>query len=280
LDFEFGYVKGGCRLSLFLAYIRLNIKMMFQYRKGFLISALIHPLELVVGAVIFTSIYSYGNLETLHGYSLPQIIWYIGGMQIVGTIIWNNASSRIPYQIRDGSLTVQMLKPVTLFGFELANAIALRTVGILFEFVPILAIQMLIFFPDFITSASTLKFIVCVAFSFLLFFLLNFLVAMTAFYMKNNSSMVALKSILTAFAGGTIIPIEFFPSWLQKWSETLPFRYLYYEPLQFFLNREPARSWDYFVQVIGMQVFWIASFYLAIKLLWPIVIKRYCAVGG
>lgn len=267
-------------MNLLAAYIKLNIKIMFQYRKSFLLSALIHPLELVIGAVIFTSVYAFGNLESIHGYSLSQIVWYIGGMQIVGTIIWNNASGRLSNQILDGSLSILLLKPTSVFMFELANAVALRAVGILFEFFPILIIQIILFFPDFITIASTLKFVLCVFLSFFLFFLLNFAVGMTAFYMKNNSSMIALKFILTAFAGGTLIPIEFLPGWLQRLSEILPFRYLYYEPLQFFLNREAAGRWEYFVHVLGMQLLWIGLFFIGIKLVWPKVIKHFCAVGG
>lgn len=267
-------------MNLLAAYIKLNIKIMFQYRKSFLLSALIHPMELIIGAVIFTSVYAFGNLESIHGYSLAQIVWYIGGMQIVGTIIWNNAAGRLSNQILDGSLAIHLLKPASVFMFEMANAVALRIVGILFEFIPILIIQMILFFPSFITIGSTLKFVLCVLLSFFLFFLLNFSVGMTAFYMKNNSSMIALKSILTAFAGGMLIPIEFLPSWLQRLSEFLPFRYLYYEPLQFFLNREASSSWEYFVRVLGMQVVWICLFFIGIKLLWPKVIKRFCAVGG
>lgn len=237
-------------------------------------------MELIVGAIIFTSVYAFGNFDSIHGYSLTQIVWYIGGMQIVGTIIWNFAAGRLSNQILDGSLSIHLLKPASIFMFEFANAVALRVVGILFEFFPVLIIQMLLFFPDFITFGSTLKFILCVFLSFFLFFLLNFAVGMTAFYMKNNSSMIALKTILTAFAGGTIIPIEFFPDWLQRLSVVLPFRYLYYEPLQFFLNREAAGGWGYFVNVLGMQLLWIAVFFVGIKLVWPQVIKRYCAVGG
>jgi hypothetical protein len=34
-----------------------------------------------------------------HGYSLAQIVWYIGGMQIVGTIIWNDINvNNIPIE--------------------------------------------------------------------------------------------------------------------------------------------------------------------------------------
>ncbi|XEC93611.1 ABC transporter permease [Paenibacillus tarimensis] len=267
-------------MSLLAAYIKLNLKIMFQYRKSFLISALIHPMELVVGAIIFTSVYAYGNFESIHGYSLSQIVWYIGGMQIVGTIIWNFAAGRMSNHILDGTLSIYLLKPASIFKFELANAIALRTVGILFEFIPILIIQTVIFFPSFMTAASTLKFVLCAVLSFFLFFLLNFIIGMAAFFIKNNGSIIAFRTIMTSFVGGTIIPLEFFPGWLQRLSEFLPFRYLYYEPLQFFLNREAAQSMAYFGHVIAMQLLWITLFFLTIKLSWPHVIKRYCAVGG
>ena len=243
-------------------------------------SALIHPMELIVGAVVFTTVYAYGNYDSIHGYSLPQMIWYIGGMHIVGTIIWNFTDGRLSNSILDGSLSIHLLKPASVFKFELANAIALRAVGILFEFIPILIVQTVIFFPGFMTWGSSMKFVLCAILSFFLFFLLNFLTGMAAFFMKNNSSVIALKSILTAFVGGTIIPIEFFPEWLQRISAFLPFRYLYYEPLQFFLNREAARSLDYFGNVIGTQLLWIVFLSLLIKLTWPSVIKRYCAAGG
>lgn len=267
-------------MNLLAAYVKLNIKIMFQYRKSFLLSALIHPMELIIGAVIFTSVYAYGSLNSIHGYNLAQMVWYIGGMQIVGTIIWNNTPWRLSSSILDGSLSMYLLKPTSIFKFELANAIALRIVGILFEFVPILMIQIILFFPSFMSITSSLKFAACTFLSFFLFFLVNYLIGITAFFMKNNSSIIAFSSICTSIVGGTIIPIEFFPNWLQRLSSFLPFRYLYYEPLQFFLNREAAHGWNYFGHVLVMQLFWIAFFYFIIKLVWPHVIKRYCAVGG
>lgn len=263
------------------AFIKLNMKTLFQYRKTFFLSAIIQPIELIVGIVIFTSVYKFGNYDTIHGYSLTQMVWYIGGMQILGNIIWNITDSRVSNQILDGSLSIHLLKPASLFQFELANAVAFRSIGILFETIPILAIQSILFFPSFLTWVSTMKFAVCALLSFFLFFLVNFLVGMAAFIIKSNSSIISFKFILISFFGGTmIIPLDFFPEWLQTVSLFMPFRYLYYDPLQFFLNRETAQSLSYFGQVVGMQMLWIALLYLTIKLLWPRVIKRYCAVGG
>lgn len=268
------------RMNLFLAYIQLNMKIMFQYRKSFLISAIIHPMELVISVMIFTSIYHNSGTDSIHGYSLAQMIWYLGGMQIVGTIIWNFTDSRLSSQVLDGSLAVQLLKPASIFQFELANAIALRTVGILFEFIPILIVQSLVFFPNFLTPLSIAKFAVAAAMSFCLFFVMNFLIGTFAFWLKNVRSLGTIKFIFVAFTGGSIIPIEFFPDWLKQVTYFLPFRYLYYEPLQFFLNREAAQSIGYFLKTVCMQLFWVVLLYAVGRLLWKRAIKRFCAVGG
>ena len=67
----------------------------------------------------------------------------------------NFAESRISRKIITGDL----LKPLSLFRNELANAVALRTVGVCMEFIPGIIFFSLMYLPTFLTPLSLGKFV-------------------------------------------------------------------------------------------------------------------------
>jgi ABC-2 type transport system permease protein len=173
-----------------------------------------------------------------------------------------------------------LLKPVSIFGVELGHAAALRTTGVLFEFVPSIFLYSLMCYPEFMTGASLCRFLLCIVLSFLLAFMISFLVGLSAFFIKNNLSMRNLKFIIIGLFGGAYFPIDFYPVWIRNIVDWLPFKYVFYVPLQLLLNRMGNGSFGEYARIIAIQVAWIFGLFLLCKLLWDKSVKRFCAVGG
>ena len=135
----------------FLEVIRMHFKVFIQYKWSYMISLIIEPISLLINIALFTSIYSYNHTTFIKGYSLNQMIWYFMGATFVSVFVWNFTDSRISNKILSGDFTIDLLRPISVFRFELANAIALRIVGVLMEFVPGVILYSLILlspFPD------------------------------------------------------------------------------------------------------------------------------------
>lgn len=260
--------------------VDMNVRATFQYRVSFLLSMIIFPLMLVVNVMLFQGIYDYTGAETIKGYTLSQMIWYFASVPFVWVFIWTMTAYRVSNRIIRGDLTMDFLRPMSLFHFEFAHHIGQRLTALGLEFVPPLLIYSAIYYPDFMTFASLGKFCITAALASVLMFFLSFLIGMAAFGLKNIRALEDLKSVLMGVFGGALIPIDFLPEAVRKAADVLPFKYVFYEPLQFFLNNPAKAGWDPLMKTVLMQLFWIVVLYVVIRLLWSVASKRFCAVGG
>lgn len=267
-------------MKTFIEIIKLNLKVFLQYKWGFAMSLVMQPIIIMINIALFTSIFQYNNTNSIKGYTLDQMIWYFNAASFVFIFIWNFTDVRISERILSGELAIDLLRPVSVFRVELGNAIALRTVGVLFEFVPGIILYSLIFFPTFLTIVSTLKFIALAMLAFLLYFLFNFLLGLLAFVVKNNTSLSSLRVTLVAIAGGSMIPMEFYPKWLYDALEFLPFKHMFYWPVQIFLNKPEVQSMDFMIRTITIILIWMTTLYVLCKVLWKLAVRQFASVGG
>ena len=86
--------------------------------------------------------------------------------------------------------------------------------------------------------------------------------------------------MLFAVFGGSYIPLNFLPESIKNISCYLPFQYIIYWPIQFFLNTEETSEVKVFLYVIINQILWILVLYIIYRILWKKAIKKYVSFGG
>ncbi len=266
------------KVRIFKKLIAMHFQIFLNYKWGFLITLFIVPIYMLVDFLVFKAIYSHNGNNIILGYNLKQMVWYFICVRFTYQLIWNFTDQSLSNKIISGDLLIDLLKPVSVSTIELTHAISLRLAGVLFEFIPGLILYSLIYFPDFLTPLSLLRFLSVILFSFLLYFKLNYLVGTLAFYTKNNSSFIAIKNIIFGFCGGALIPLDFLPQVAQKVLHYLPFEYIFYWPIQFFLNRELVNL-DLWLKTIFIQFLWVIILSIASRLSYNSALKHFCAVG-
>lgn len=266
-------------METFKEQVKIHVKQHIQHKWGFLFTLFVQPFILLVNYYIFTSIYQYNGTAEVKGYGVSQMIWYFTAVHFVSVFIWNNTHYNISSKVLSGDITIDLLKPVSLYKLELADAVGLRIVGVLLEFIPAVFIYSMIVFPEFITWKSIIQFFVTAVLSFFLYYNIGYLVGMLSFSLKRSGTVNAVKDVLVNIMGGVLIPLEFYPQAFAKILDYLPFKYIFYWPVQFFLNRFPDDGM-LFGRVIGLQTVWIIVFYVIDKLVTTLMLRRYCAAGG
>jgi ABC-2 type transport system permease protein len=253
---------------------------MIHYRWGHLASLAADPIILLINISLFTSIYFFNKTDVVLGYTLPQMIWYCAVITFVWYFIWNNTDRSISDKVLSGSFQMDLLKPVSILNYEFAQAAAHRVGGVIFEFAPSMILYSLLYYPDFLTLTSFLRFLVVIFLAFIIYFLINFLIGLTAFVIQNNNSLQSLKIFIISLTAGAFIPLEFFPGWFNKFVNMTPFPYIFYWPIQIFLNRGDGASTISFIRIIGIDFLWILVLYGLSRFFLVLATRRFFAVGG
>ena len=74
--------------------------------------------------------------------------------------------------------------------------------------------------------------------------------------------------------------MEFYPDWLNRILDFLPFKYIIYWPIQFFLNKETIRPPEMMLRIVLLELLWIVVLYIIYKIMWKTVTKKFCSAGG
>ncbi len=262
-----------------LEVIKIEFKEDLQYTFAFMMSIVVQPIIMLINIALFTSIFAYNETSQVVGYELGQLIWYMTAAHFIWVIVFNFADWRIADRILSGDLNMDLLRPYSLFKYELGIAIGLRITAVLTELIPGIIVYVLIYFPYFMTPLSLLQFIALLPGSFLIMYMLNFLTGLSAFKLQSNESISGIKSMLISVLGGSLIPLEFFPEGVRQVLAFLPFQYIFYWPIQFFLNTDTSNRPGAFLQALGLQGLWVLILFLISKFVWKRASRDFSAVG-
>lgn len=194
------------------------------------------------------------------------MVWYFMAATIVGDFVMTFTDFRLSGRILNGDLSLDLLRPVSILKVEFASSMSQKVLAILIQMLLPFFVYSVIIFPSFITINSICRFLLLNILSFSISFLINYLIGLSAFYIKDNNSIIRLKTFLISFAGGTFIPLEFFPDWSNRILDILPFKYIYYWPIQFFLNTQVTNESYIFAKIVLIQLVWIAVLLCAVQL--------------
>jgi ABC-2 type transport system permease protein len=106
-------------------------------------------------------------------------------------------------------------------------------------------------------------------------FMLQFCIAMTAFWLEENDAFFWIYQKLMLIIG-TLIPIEFLPAWTVRLVVWTPFPYLSYAPARIFV----AFSWDEAWSLLLGQLVWIVLAVFLAKLIFAAGSRRISVNGG
>src|SRR5690606_31418465 len=120
-----------------------------------------------------------------------------------------------------------VLRPMSHRFFALSQKLGHRTLGFWLEFVPVFLIFMFVFHIDLI-PASLGWAILSVALGFLMTFLVNYCIGLTAFWLINAAGVRRVFLLVRDVTAGMFVPWAFFPEVVKKVLLYLPFQFMQY----------------------------------------------------
>lgn len=222
---------------------------------------------------LWTSLYESNQETIIQGYNLEEMISYHCWVLLVALIAKSHTSMNLSEDIRLGRISTYLIYPFSFHSFHMSSFIGFQIIQLfIFTFTAcILVTSNLISFPLLSQSLITISFCLLVS---LLWFLLQYLAGVLAFWLEETWIVRVMIDLLVVFLSGAIIPLEFFPSALQKILQWTPFPYMIYYPVKMFQGNLSEVS-----QGISILSIWIILIFLLVTAIWKKGLRLYSGAG-
>ena len=267
------------RLAVYSTFIRTAFLKMLAYRLRYFVGIITYLLFVTVHYFIWQAVFSnHQPGATINGFTLAEMITYISVGWVARSLYFSNIDVEMNQMVLSGEISNSLIQPVNFRLMMLTQAAGESLFRLVFFTWPI-AIVLLLLYP-IMPPASMLAgvlFLVSTVFSFLIFAEINFIIGVMAFYLKSIDGVMRAKYFLIQLLSGLILPISFYPEWLQLIFDYLPFKIIAYVPLQLYLGKIPNNQLP--VVFFNQILWWLLLFVLG-RWLWSRAIARLTVQGG
>jgi ABC-2 type transport system permease protein len=211
------------------------------------------------------------------GYTAQGFAGYYLALMLVNQVTYTWIMYEYEYRVRQGSLSFALLKPVHPIHSDISDNLSSKLVTLPILLV-VAALLALIFHPTAALSLwAGLAFIPALILAFLVRFLLEWTLALAAFWITRVSAINQVYFLLMLFLAGQIAPLTLFPRWIQVLADILPFRWMLGFPVELVLGRlTQAQA----LEGLAAQAAWLIVSLALVRLVWRAGVRAYSAVGA
>lgn len=246
------------------------------YRSSYFTGIINYSIQ--IGAYFYLWDAIYAGRRIIGGLNKEEMITYVIVAWVVRSFYFSNLDRRVAEEIRDGKIALELIRPYSYQLVKYARAFGEAIFRVLFFALPAgLAIYLLRPFglpPDWLAG---LIFGLTVVGSFLINAQLSMMAGIMAFFTQSTSGIYRAKRVVLDLFSGLLLPISFYPEWAIKIIKLFPFQTISYMPNMIYLGKIGGLA---ALQVVLLQIFWIAVLGLASFWLWRFVVKHVVVQGG
>lgn len=261
--------------QLYAQQFKTTLAMMFQYRAALLIWTVGQVLEPLVYLTVW-SVAANSTGGSVGGYTAADFAAYFILLMLINQVTYTWIMYEFEYRVREGILSVALLKPVHPIHSDIADNITSKIITL-----PIVIVVAIIFMFAFHASVAAplwaiLLFVPVIFLAFMVRFVLEWTLALVAFWTTRVSAINQSYFVALLFLSGQIAPLTLLPQPFQIISFLLPFRWLISFPVELLLGRLTIME----VMIgLGAQTGWLLICVGLLRLVWRAGVKVYTAVG-
>lgn len=263
-------------MRLFWELVRRSFQRHLTYRAAALAGLVTNLFFGLVRVAIFLALY--GEREAVAGVDVPGVITYTGLTQALIAYLSLFSWYDLMDSIHTGDIASDLLKPLGLFKFWLAQDLGRALVGLLLRGLTFMLIYELFF--DLTHPRGFSRWLglgVAVVLSWLVSFSWRFLVNLAAFWTPNARGVGALTFVLSWFFSGFMMPLRFFPDWVVTISQLTPFPHMVNTVVEVYLG---VLEGPELVRALAGQALWVAGLAVAGQLVLRRGVRRLVILGG
>jgi ABC-2 type transport system permease protein len=220
----------------------------------------------------------YQTTTDVGGYDATAAVTYAWITQAMIMIVALWGWWDVELTIRTGDVVSDLSKPFSYLGFWLARDLGRAAYFVVFRAVPILICGQLMFGLHWPSSAGAwLAFTVSIVLAVVVSFGWRFMLNLSAFWTTDARGLGGLAGAVILFLGGFVVPLRFFPDWLQSIVFALPFASIIQLPADLFSER--IAGWSAVAAVL-QQLGWAVAMLAAAQLVTHLATRRVTVQGG
>src|SRR6266852_365248 len=264
-------------LKIYGEFMRIGFVNILAFRLRYYTGIITYLINVTVYYFIWRAVFVSAEMP-IAGFSLPQILTYVSVGWILRSFYWNTIDQEMAYEVIEGKIAMDLIKPVSVQWMWLARAMGESAFRLILLTAPTAVIISLLFPVRLPASLGHfLLFVLSAAGSFLLMGAINFAIGTCAIPLKSILALIRAKFWLIELLSGLLVPLSFFPPTIQRISSWLPFEHIAYTPLQIYLGKlnGAACAW-----ALAKQFFWVFALLWLGALWWKQATRKITIQGG
>lgn len=183
--------------------------------------------------------------------------------------------------ISSGQVAYEMCRPMDLYTMWWTKICAVRLSKTALRFVPVVAVSLFLPAPYGLVlpkePATFFFFLLSLVLGFGVMMCMDMLMYGATFYTVSSRGVRILFSSLSDFLTGGILPLSFFPGWLQNILSLLPYSGIQNAPLEIYTGSlEGPAAWN----TVWTQLFWLGALTVIGRLMFRKGIRQVVVQGG
>ena len=238
-------------MDKYFAIFKIQITNRWAYAGNLLAQSLTIVMFMWIFLQLWQTTYKAAGKSVIAGLSLSDTLWYL---MIAETIMLSKPrlSTAISQSIKDGSIAYILNKPYNFIFYQISIGLGDSLSNFVFNALAGgITVWILVGPPP---SPSSLPMtVISILLAWFIHFWINILIGLAAFITEDVSAFDWIYSKFLLLLGGVLIPLDFFPTWLQSLTKFLPFSYMIYGPARLFVDPNLTG----FLNLVVFQSSWI-----------------------
>ena len=211
-------------------------------------------------------------------YGQPQFVAYFLATFVVRQLTGAWVFYTMNFEIRDGTLSMRLLRPVHPLLAYTAESIASMPLRIVVS-IPVAVLSLVIVGSGAVTHDPALWVLwaVSIAGAWLISLFVNFIVGCTAFFAESSMKFMDAWLVFYFVLSGYLVPIDLFPPALRAVVDWLSFRYQIGLPVEIMTG---ALTLHHAAALLARQWMWVLIGAGATSVLWRRGLRQFAAYGG
>ena len=263
-------------IDLYRTQLRTTIISQLQYRAALVIWLIEMVLEPLVYLIVWGTV-ARASGGRLGDFTTSDFAGYYIVFMVVNHLTFSWVMFEFEYRVRQGAFSPVLLRPVHPIHADIADNVAYK----LLTSTIMLPVALLLWAAFRATIApplwAALAFLPALFLAFLTRFVLEWALALAAFWTTRVEAINQVYFVAFLFLSGQIAPLELMPPLVRAVATALPFRWLVSFPVELALGRlSPAQA----LQGLAAQTVWLALSLALLAVAWRRGVRRYSAVGA